>query len=363
MPSPDRQDPVCPHFGLPGDGCGGCHLQHMGIGGSLDWKRARLMDALIRVGMTPPTPRLHQSAPRTRRRARLALLKTGRGWQAGFRQWRAHTIVPMRECAILHPSLFSFVQALAGEGDKVLPKGLKTAELTLTLTDSGIDADLSGVGEEDLDLTEREALADFAGAQDLARLTVDEVALYQARTPVMNFGGVPVALPGGAFLQATAEGQTFLTRFILDACEGSSRVADLFCGSGTFALPLSEGAEVLAADLDGPAITALTAASRKAGRALDPMRRDLFDRPLTADELSGLDAVVLDPPRAGAESQARELSASNVPLVVSISCHPDSFARDAAILSAAYDLTMLALVDQFLWSPHIEMAAVFRRRP
>ena len=255
------------------------------------------------------------------------------------------------------------VQALLSEVGRFLPIESREADLTLTPTDRGIDLDLSGIDEASLSLEARQGLADFAAAHDLARLSVDLVPMAQARTPALNLGGVTVPLPTATFLQATFSGQDALIEQVLKGAGEAARVADLFCGIGTFALPLSPSASVLAVDSDGPALMGLTGAVRQAGRQVETEKRDLFDRPLTADELEGFDAVVIDPPRAGAAAQARELARSNVPVVVSVSCNPDTFARDAAELAAAYDLISLAVVDQFIWSLHIEVVGTFRHRP
>ena len=361
--SPHRQTPPCPHYGLPGDGCGGCHLQHMGLAESLAWKVDRVKGALDHMDLgAPDRITTHQSPPRSRRRARLGLIRTGKGWQAGFRQWRSHRIVPMRECHILDEQLFAVVQALLSEPGRFLPVESREADLTVTLTDTGIDLDLSGIDEASLSLDARQGLADFAAAHDLARLTIDFIPMIQARAPALNLGGISVPLPTGTFLQATEAGQEALIAKVVQGVGDASRIADLFCGIGTFALPLSQSASVLAVDSDGPAITSLTSAVRQAGRSVETQKRDLFDLPLTVGELEEFDAVIIDPPRAGAEAQARELAGSGVPVVVSVSCNPDTFARDAAALAAAYDLISLHVVDQFIWSPHIEVVAKFHRR-
>jgi 23S rRNA (uracil1939-C5)-methyltransferase len=228
------------------------------------------------------------------------------------------------------------------------------------MTDTGIDLLLANVAADRLPQIER--LTAFAAAHDLARLSVEgvqgveDVAL--ARMPMLALGGVPVALPPAPFLQATREGEAALVAAVIDAAGGARRIADLFCGLGTFALPLSARAKLLAADAAGPAIAALTAAARQHQRPIETAHRDLFRRPFTAAELAGFDAVVFDPPRAGAEAQSRALSASKVPVVVAVSCNPSTFARDAALLVAGgYRLERIWPVAQFRWSTHVELVA------
>ncbi|RFB03999.1 class I SAM-dependent RNA methyltransferase [Parvularcula marina] len=358
--SAQREAPLCQHFGMPGEGCGGCFHQHLGLANSLVLKRDNLIAAVKAAGLTPPEITVHQSPLKSRRRASLTMIRTGKGWQFGFNRWHSHQLVPMLECHILAPELFAFAQGMSKAANTFFPNSAKKAGLSLTLTDEGIDAEITHIAEDEFDLSAREGLAALAAEHGIARLAIAGVPQYQSRPAVMHLDGVPVALPPSNFLQATKDGQTFLTDEVIKGAGDAPRVADLFSGLGTFALPLSRRAGVLAVDSDGPAMASLTTAVRTHGRRVDTMTRDLFDLPLTPAELEGFDAVVMDPPRAGAEAQARELARSNVPVVVSVSCLTKSFARDAAILSGAYELVSLALLDQFVFSSHMEMAGIFR---
>ena len=359
-PAASRAAPPCRHFGLPGEGCGGCKLQHLAEADYRAFKLSQLTGALARAGVRHPAPEAVWSGPRERRRAKLVFVRTEEGVRAGFRALMSDRVVPLAECHLLAPALFEAALALPPLMTAFPWRGV--AEAMLTLTDTGLDVDVSGVDEAKLSMEARVAAARIAERLDLARLAVGGAPLAERRTPALRLGGVPAALPPGAFLQATERGQMALTDAVLSACEGAARVADLFCGVGTFALPLSAQASVHAAEAEGPAIAALTAAARRAGRPVEAEARDLYTRPLLAEELSRFDAVALDPPRAGAAAQVAELARSAVPVIAYVSCAPAALARDAAMLSACYHLTGLTLVDQFLWSPHIEAVAVFRRR-
>ncbi|MBB4658654.1 class I SAM-dependent RNA methyltransferase [Parvularcula dongshanensis] len=358
--SPARAAPPCRHFGLPGDGCGGCKLQHLTEDDYRAWKRERLVWTLSRAGIEVPEPRLFASPPRSRRRAKLALRRAGGRVICGFRALGTDRIVDLQECHILAPALFDAARCLPSLVGVMPFTG--EVEAVVTLTGTGIEVAITGIDEMALPLGAREAATRIATELDLARVTLDGVPLLERRTPALSLGGVEVALPSGAFLQATREGEEQITALVTEAVRGAGLVADLFCGVGTFALPLSRVAKVFAAEAAEASVTALRAAAKRAGLPIEAEVRDLFTRPLLPNELSGFGAVLLDPPRAGAAAQAEALARSEVPLVVYVSCDPGALSRDARTLSACYDLTDLSLVDQFLWSPHIEAVAVFRRR-
>ncbi len=244
------------------------------------------------------------------------------------------------------------------------PKSAPT--LHTTLTDTGIDVDITGVERKSggLSADARVRLADAAAAADFARVTLAGEMLYQSRAPVVAFGVARVALPPGGFLQAVPEAEAAMAAFAAEAVGGAGAVADLFCGAGTFAFRLAERSRVVALDGDEPAVRALKAALGSAPvlKPIDAEVRDLFRRPLLAQEMKRLDAVLFDPPRAGAEAQAREIARSAVPVAVAVSCNPATFARDAATLIAGgFRLDRVLPVDQFLWSPHIELVGVFSR--
>ncbi len=363
-PGPHHATPVCGHF----PDCGGCAMQHVSDGYYSDWALDRLHRALIGIDIEATAP-LHLSPPYSRRRAALRAVRRGKALTLGFNADSSHSLIDLSECHVLAPELFVLVAPLRTLLAQALGEG-QGAGVSLTLSDTGVDVLLANVAAQTLKQIER--LTDFAARHGLARLSVEGPAgvetIAEAQAPVLRFGGVPVVLPPAPFLQATRDGEAVLTAAVLAGVDDAPRVADLFCGLGTFALPLAaqpSGAvrrRVLAADNAGPAMAALTAASRSAGLLLLPETRDLFRRPLDVAELRRFDAVVFDPPRAGAAAQAAQLAQSGVPRVIAVSCNPVSFAADARTLVAGgYRLRRLTPVAQFRWSPHLELVAVFER--
>ncbi|MBI1209784.1 MAG: class I SAM-dependent RNA methyltransferase [Azospirillum sp.] len=358
-----RAQPACRHFGS----CGGCALQHLADADYAAWKCGRIGQALARAGFDDvPLAPLARTGVGERRRAGFAAWRRGRRVTVGFNRRASHDLVDLAECPVLAPALFALVPLLRRFLAR-LPGGDLALDAVATVLDGGIDLLL--VGPPALDLVMREGLAEFAEAADLARLSwrphglaaIEPIAWR--RPALVRFGETAVMPPPGAFLQASRGGEAALVAAVLDAVGGAARIADLFAGLGTFCFPMAEqgGARILAVDAEGDAVAALAAAAR--GRSdITGVCRNLFRDPLGAVELAAFDAVVFDPPRAGAAAQATELAGSGVPVVVGVSCSPASFARDARTLaSGGYALTGVVPVDQFLWSPHIELVGVFRR--
>jgi len=358
VPGPRHAVPPCRHF----PECGGCQLQHIDDATYAAWAAERIVAPLdaagVRVGAVMP---VHMSPPRSRRRAALKAVRAGGGIAIGFHAAGTHRVVDMAECHVLRPELFALIAPLRTALAPLLPPG-QGAGVTLTLTAAGVDVLLANIRAERA--AERAALAAFAEGVDLARLSIEHeggletVALR--RVPVVPMGGALVELPPAAFLQATADGEAALVAAALDALAPARRVADLFSGVGTFALPLAAAGKCLtAADASGPALAAL---ARAAGGRIETVHRDLFRRPFRADELKGFDGALFDPPRAGAKEQSAELARSALARVVAVSCNPATFARDAATLIAAgFALQRLWPVAQFRWSNHLELAALFTR--
>ncbi len=359
---PDRREPPCRHFGA----CGGCALQHLTPEAYGAWKIDMLPDLLARNGLDVATIEpLHRSPPGSRRRATFAIRRRREDAIVGFNERHSHRVVDLRACPVVLPQIAALIPALRGWAETALQAGDR-ADAHVAMTDSGLDllirtsARLGGAG--------RDALVALLAREDLARAArahpkqEGAEVLAEARPVRAVHGGVPVALAPGAFAQATADGEAALTGFVLEAAEGAARAADLFCGSGAFALPLAKrGCAVYAADIDRAAIANLGMAARQAGLpALRTEARNLMRRPVPAGDLAGADFAVFDPPRAGAKDQAVEIAASRVPVVVAVSCDPGSFMRDARILTGGgYRLTRLQPVDQFTWSAHLELAARF----
>jgi 23S rRNA (uracil1939-C5)-methyltransferase len=360
VPGPHHADPACRHY----PACGGCQIQHVDEASFAGFVRDRVAGAIAGQGLTagtvlPP----HISPPGSRRRASLRAIRAGGGVRIGFSTEQSHHVVDMTMCAILHPALFALVAPLR----ELLPDMIadrQGAHVKMTLTDQGVDLLIEGVTTDSL--AQAEALIAFAQAHGLARLSVDDGYGPQTRwepEPVtVTFGGVPVAFPPYAFLQATQDGEAALLDAARPAIADARVFADLFTGLGTFALGLGNGRGAYAAEAARDHILALKAAGARAGRKLAADHRDLFRRPLTAQELDRFDAILLDPPRAGAREQAAQLAQSWVPAIAYVSCNPGSFARDAKMLvEGGYTLESVKPVGQFRWSTHVELAAVFRR--
>lgn len=356
--SAERITPICPHFGV----CGGCALQHLATARYRDWKRALVVAALQRVGIDVPVDDLIDAHGEGRRRAVLHARRSARDvLEVGFAALRAHRVVAIDRCPILAPALTGAIET-GWDIAEVLASTRKPLDIQVTATDVGLDLDVRGSGP--LTAPKTLALARVADRRNLARLTRHGEIVAQRTPPTLTIGPAQVLLPAGAFLQATSTGEAILARVVTTYCERAATVADLFCGVGPFALRLAKRAKVTAVDNDEDAIAALRRAAA-ATPGLKPVAiqlRDLFRRPLARTELKPFDAVVFDPPRQGAEAQARELAGANVPTVVAVSCNPTTFARDARILvDGGYRLVQVVPVDQFLFSAHVELVAHFKK--
>lgn len=363
---PGRSEPPCRHFGP----CGGCSLQHLAPDRYLTWKRDLLITALERRGFSEvPVGDLVTVAPDTRRRAVLAARRNKDGGVVlGFHGRASHSLVDVTHCLLLTPGLQALLPALRAALAAVLEPG-DGAQVIATETETGIDVLL--VSSTALDLAGREALAALAQDAKLARLSwrapgeeIEPLAVL--RDPLLRFGAVAVTPPPGGFVQPTAEGEAALAEVALAAVETEQNaILDLFAGCGTFAFRLATGdRRVHAIEGDADAVSALQTAARAAGLEgrVGAEQRDLERRPIAATDLNAYDAVLFDPPRAGAKAQAGALAGSQVPLVLALSCNPNSFARDVrTLVEGGYRLEQVTPIDQFPWSGHLEMAAVLRR--
>lgn len=357
-PSPNRVAALCPHFTQ----CGGCAVQTLAEPAYRAWKGGLVADALRNAGVDAEVAPLVAAWGAGRRRATFHSRNDQRGEpHVGFMQARSHRIFELDACPILAPEMAAALLA-ARRVAEILKSLDKPLDLVVTASLNGLDLDLRGCGQLDFPL--EQTLIAAAQNLDLARISNHGLVLTERRAPRISIGRARVAPPPGAFLQATAAGEETLARLVLDAVGGAKKTADLFCGLGAFALRLAEKAEVFCAESDAGALAACLRGARETPglRQIKGERRDLFDRPLLAGELASFDAVVFDPPRAGAEAQARELARSAVATLVGVSCNPQTFARDAKILIAGgYALELVTPVDQFLFSPHVELVGVFRK--
>ncbi|HEV7313544.1 class I SAM-dependent RNA methyltransferase [Sphingopyxis sp.] len=360
IPGPNRAEPVCRHFGK----CGGCQLQHVAEPALADFVRDRVVGGLegqdVVFGEVLPAV---LSPPQSRRRAALTALRTGKQVAIGFNAAQSNQIVDMRMCPLLLPELFALI-APVRELLVMIAQPRRPVKVKMQMLDQGVELILEGVKAEGLDAAM--ALQDFAGAHRLARFAIDQgeglEILWQPEPPTMRFGDVTVEVPPFAFLQPTATGQTALIDAVKKAVGDAGAVADLFAGVGTFALSVQAGRKVYAAEGARDAIAALTGAANRARALVATEHRDLFRRPLVPAELNRFGAVILDPPRAGAEEQVKQLAGSTSPVIAYVSCNPASFARDAKMLvEGGYSLDWVQPVGQFRWSTHVELAARFSR--
>jgi len=355
-PSPDRVTPPCRHF----TSCGGCRMQHLSDEAVASWKTDIVRTALAAQELEAEFLPMAVSPPRSRRRATLAARRTRKGAMAGFNGRKSGTITEIPDCRLLHPDL---MPALPVAGALATAGASRKTPLRVIATLSEAGLDVAVLDGKPLDGPLRLELARLANTHDLARLVWNDEVIATRCPPFQDFDGIVVTPPPGAFLQATKAGEAALRDDVLRIAAGTGHVVDLFAGCGTFALPAARRARVHAVEGDAAMIAALDRGWRGAARLkhVTTETRDLFRRPLTAEELAPFGAAIIDPPRAGAPAQIAELARSGVPVIAHVSCNPASFARDAATLAAAgYALGTLRVVDQFRWSAHVELVAAFR---
>ena len=355
-PNSDRRAPICRHFGT----CGGCVAQHMGEDLYARWKRGIVVEAFRQRGLEPEIAPLVSVPPGSRRRAVLTAQRDGKRIVLGYHRRRGHEMLDLEECPVLRPEIvanLAGLRAIAG----VAASG--QVRITVLATPAGLDVALEAErGAFEAKSTTR--LAQVGAEHRLARIAVNGAIVMERAAPSLTLGGAEVVPQPGAFVQAVAEAEAAMATLVIAAVGKARRVADLFCGVGTFTFPLARKARILAVDGDKAVIAALSAAARRA-QGLKPIEtkvRDLFHTPLSAREMEGLDAVVFDPPRVGAAAQAEQLARSKVPIVAAVSCNPATLARDArTLVDGGYRLRCVTPIDQFLFSPHVEAIAVFER--
>jgi 23S rRNA (uracil1939-C5)-methyltransferase len=361
QPGPDRVAARCPHFGA----CGGCALQQWADDEVLAWKREQVVAALAHRGLDAPVAAILATPPGERRRVYLAARNGRRGAVLGYRVRASHAIVNVTDCPLLNQALHTLLDPLRSLAAEVLGAG-EEAAFEVTATAPGPDLVLERPRAPDA--AEGRRLAAFAADAGLARIswragkTAESELVCLRAPPTVRFGDISVEIPPGGFVQASPSAEAALVGEIRAATETARRIADLYAGCGAFTFALLDRASVRAVERDAEAVAALRQAAHRSGARVEAEPRDLVRRPLQDDELRGFDAVVLDPPRAGARAQAEALARSSVPVVSYVSCHPGTFARDARILvDAGYRLTRVVPVDQFLWSPHVELIGIFQK--
>lgn len=357
VPSDDRVKAPCPHF----KSCGGCALQHASDEFLANWKLDIMRAALSAHQFSTEfrTPKV--SPPQSRRRATLSGRKTKKAALVGFHGRASNTVIAIPDCKLLHPDIMAGLPAL----ESLTRFGAsRKGELSLAVTQSAAGLDVSVTYAKEADGPMLAQLGQMVGQLNLARLSWNGEIIATRSAPVQTFGANEVIPPPGAFLQATETGQIALIGSVKEIVGTASKVVDLFAGCGTFSLPIARNAEVHALESSAPQLAALDTAWRKAKglKTVTTETRDLFRRPLLAAELNQFGAVIIDPPRAGAVAQTAELANSQVPQIAYVSCNPATFARDAAVLCEnGYRLDWVQVVDQFRWSPHVELAAQFTK--
>ncbi|RWL82668.1 MAG: class I SAM-dependent RNA methyltransferase [Mesorhizobium sp.] len=355
--SPLRIDPACRHF----TECGGCALQHYEAEAYQQWKREKVVQALKAKGIACEVDALVPCAPRSRRRVTFSARRTEAGMLLGFVRALSSEIIPIEECPISLPAIVAALDKLRALAALVCSTP-KAFHMTVTVTASGLDIAVHDAGK--LGDHQRRIASNFVMAAGLARLSVDGEIVVEPKKPVVQFGPVAVAVPPGAFLQATETAEQAMAGLVGQHLSRARKVADLFAGCGSFALRLAAKSEVHAVEGEAAALVALDRAYRFATglRRVTSERRDLFRRPLTFKELNAFDGLVFDPPRAGAEDQSKQIARSDVPLVAAVSCNPVTLARDLRILlDGGYTLKRVTPIDQFLWSPHVEAVALLEK--
>lgn len=363
-PSPDRQEPPCRHFGPDGVNgtCGGCTLQHLSDAPYRDFKRQLVIDALKFKSLTPEVGALVAAHPGERRRVVFAARRTEKEMLIGFNQAESHHIVAIAECPMASATIISKLPAIRTVA-AALAVSSEAFRIAVLETPSGLDLAIEGIKGLS-DRQRRGAIETVLGARGIARVSLDGEILVEPIKPLIDFGGVQVSPPPGAFVQATKPAEEAMAELVLAHVGKAKRIADLFAGAGTFSLRLARIGRVHAVEGDDRALAALDQAARKT-QGLKPVtveKRDLFRRPLMAQELKAYDAVVFDPPRAGAEFQCKELARSAVKTIAAISCNPLTLARDLAILvEGGYRIKAVTPIDQFLWTAHVEVVATLER--
>ena len=366
-PAPQRLDAACEHF----SDCGGCSVQQLSDIKYQSWKLQIVKEALsLRKIETPIIKALIPGHISGRRRIRFSARRLGSGTVIGFKRFRSNQIVDVKTCPVTVEKIYNLIPALRELLNGIL-QVKENAEVAITASDSGLDITL--LIPKEPNLSYREIIANFAVKYDIARICWKNLydksletaePVIERRAVMVHFGKVLVKIPPDAFLQPTVSGEKILSDIVFNAVKESKKVIELFSGCGAFSLPLANrGIQISAFDLAEDHIFALLQAARDygMGERVTAETRDLYRRPLDKSEFDEVDAIILNPPRSGAISQIMHIAESRVPMVVYVSCNPNTFARDVyEMTEGGYKLQQLVPVDQFLWSHHIELVGVLK---
>ena len=351
--SAERSEPFCPYF----DACGGCKLQHWTEFRYAAWKRNLVVSSLNQQSIEAEVGKLIDAHGAGRRRIVMHVREIDGVWKAGFMAGKSHDLVAIQSCPVLHQEIAQSSSLAAAYGPSLGP-----CDVAITRAENGLDVAIKA--ERSAVVRRMAALQELFKEQKLCRLSINGEAVFSTMIPFVNMGKAQVQLPVNSFLQATQQGEEILSGFVTAGLRKSRNIADLFCGIGPFALRLAETANVFAADMDKAAISSLNQALRNT-QGLKPITaetRDLFRNPIVVSELKEFDGAVFDPPRAGAEAQARNLARSRIKRIAAVSCDAQTFARDARLLvDGGYKVKSITPVDQFKWTAHVEIVGIFER--
>ncbi len=357
-PSPNRIEPICPHFGV----CGGCQTQHISNSSYMEWKFNLLREALTRSGIELMPEPIVQFDTASRRRVVFNAKWAGGKLLFGFSGRRSHTIVPIDSCSVLSSNITAKLDDLR-QLAQVLGNPKKPYRISVLSTQTGLDVSFYDVGN--IKETQRSRAIEAALKFDIARLSLDNEILVEARKPLLNFSGHRLVPAPGSFVQAIEDTEQAMVSLVCEHLADCKQVADLYCGMGTFALRLAQTSTVYGAETSKPAVEALDQAWRDSGGTLKKITtevRNLERRPLSIQELKNIDGLVFDPPRAGAEAQSRQIAKSQVRKIVAVSCNPATLARDLAVLLAGgYEIRRIVPLDQFKFTPHLEVVTLLER--
>lgn len=356
--SDQRIAPACPHFGV----CGGCTSQHMSPDLYRNWKLGLVQSAFEKAGIECQINRFLPCEPGERRRVTFTAQRSEGRLNFGFFQEGTHDIAPIEDCPIAVLQISQALDALKDLSQTLAPQSAKL-QLTVTSCDNGLDVAIN----EDATLqdhSKQAAIRKVMSSDRLIRLSQGDDILIEKRPPVISFGDANIHPPSGSFVQASARAEKQMVEIVTKHLKSCKKIADLFSGCGTFTFPLARKSATHAVEAEGAALNAIDKAfrNRQGLKPITTERRDLFRRPLMRDELKHYQGVIFDPPRAGAQAQCKQLACSVVPKIAAVSCNPISLARDLKLLrDGRYKIKSITVIDQFLWTPHVEVVALLER--
>ncbi|MCF6320962.1 MAG: RNA methyltransferase [Rhizobiaceae bacterium] len=357
-PSPDRAAPICEYFGT----CGGCQLQHFAKEPYLEWKQDLVDEALAGLDIEVRSEPIVSFENAKRRRVVFTACHTSDGVALGFLKRGTNDIVGLGKCPIIKEGISNSIETIKQIIRPILPaKG--NSSIHVLECKNGLDIQVESEGK--LNEGGRQSAVRLALEAKISRLSFGDETLVETKRPNLTVGLAWVSPPPGIFVQAMREAELHISELVCAHLKGCKKVADLYCGIGTFALRLAENSMVLACESEQSALDALDEAWRGTGGRLKSItceKRDLFIRPVMALELKKIQGVVFDPPRAGALPQARQLALSKVRKIAAVSCNPNSLAQDLeCLIEGGFRVVSITPIDQFVHTPHVEVVVLLER--